>query len=161
MGLWPFGKKAEPAPAAAPAAAASDDAKPKKKICCACPDTKVGHDLCAISLHCGAHALLVVGVQLCGWKHVCIACTLSNRNPACPCAEAKGRVHRWKRCGMCQDALLHAGPALHIACVTRCRAQDGDVLQVGTVVACMQCDAVVHACTPDVWHDIICHPPGV
>jgi hypothetical protein len=33
MGLWPFSKKEEPA---APPAD-----KPKKKICCACPDTKV------------------------------------------------------------------------------------------------------------------------
>jgi hypothetical protein len=39
MGLWPFGKKAEPAAPAAPAAGA--DGKPKKKMCCACPDTKV------------------------------------------------------------------------------------------------------------------------
>jgi len=46
MGLWPFGKQAaEPAAPAAPVAAApaaaAGDAKPKKKICCACPETKV------------------------------------------------------------------------------------------------------------------------
>ncbi|GBF94752.1 cytochrome c oxidase copper chaperone [Raphidocelis subcapitata] len=50
MGLWPFGKKTEPAApaAAAPAAGAAtgDAAKPKKKICCACPDTKRIRDTC-------------------------------------------------------------------------------------------------------------------
>lgn len=35
MSWWPFGKQADTsAPAAEPE-------KPKKKICCACPDTKV------------------------------------------------------------------------------------------------------------------------
>lgn len=43
MGLWPFGKNSEPVPAAP---AATGDAKPKKKICCACPDTKRLRDEC-------------------------------------------------------------------------------------------------------------------
>jgi hypothetical protein len=34
MSWWKFGKAAEPA-------AAPEPEKPKKKICCACPDTKV------------------------------------------------------------------------------------------------------------------------
>ncbi|KIY97507.1 Cytochrome c oxidase copper chaperone [Monoraphidium neglectum] len=58
MGLWPFGKKEEPvaAPAAAVASAApADDAKPKKKICCACPDTKRLRDEC-IALRGEEHA---------------------------------------------------------------------------------------------------------
>jgi hypothetical protein len=37
MSWWPFGKKSEVA-----ALPPAEPEKPKKKICCACPDTKVG-----------------------------------------------------------------------------------------------------------------------
>jgi hypothetical protein len=39
MGFWPFGGSSESKPA--PEKQAEPAAAPKKKICCACPDTKV------------------------------------------------------------------------------------------------------------------------
>lgn len=66
MGWWPFGGASNEAsqkqPAAAPAAAAEPADKPKKKICCACPDTKRLRDEC-IAMHTEDHPYCKVLIE--------------------------------------------------------------------------------------------------